>query len=277
MTPQAYRDQYLHRTQILVGDEDLAVLQDKTVVFAGVGGVGGAICSILARMGVGRFVLTDSGVFDEPDVNRQWGATRSTLGRNKSDIYKAVISDINPTAQVEVVSGGVTPHNVQELAVRGDVVIDGLDFNLDPDLRWRFYELVDAAGRYCISSPIIGFGTLTLVAAPGQMGLRPVVEQFVGSTIETGRLPRGFPAKFFPEHVAAFGRGVREGAIPSSMIATSLSGVMQSVEALLVLLGDRHPTWRKPVCLPNVMISEPLGHTFEIVHYSVLFPDVDVR
>ncbi len=75
-------------------------LQTKTVLIVGLGGVGSFAVEALARMHVGRFILVDGDVFEASNLNRQLGALHSTLGKAKTDVLKARILDINPSALV---------------------------------------------------------------------------------------------------------------------------------------------------------------------------------
>ncbi len=267
---------FFNRTELLLGADDLDCLHRSRVVVAGCGGVGGGVIVTLARMGIGHFVLADPGLFDEPDVNRQWAATKQTLGLNKAEVYEELVRSINPMATVEVFPEGVTPDTLDELVSRGDLVVDGLDFSLPLPLRMRFYQRTMELDRYCISSPIIGFGTMTFVAAPGGMGMDRLIQKFIAETSANEKLPAGMAKLFFPDHVEAFNRHIGTGAIPSSSIAATLSAAVQSAEIVLILLGARHPYWRAPVCLPRLTVNELLGPTARVVHYSEIFPDLDV-
>lgn len=271
---QAYRELFLARTQILLGKEDLAVLKDKCVLVAGCGGVGGITLVTLARLGVGRFLLPDPSCFDAPDVNRQYAATRATLGRNKAAVYQDLLHEIDPSISVQIYQDGVTEDNLEELLSAADLVIDALDYVLPLSLRLRFYRRARETGRYCISSPILGFGTMMLVAAPGGMGMEPLIERFVQVGSTSPKLPGGFGDLFFPQHVAKFEQHVAS-AIPSCSIATCFSAGAQCTEAALILLGDRHPDWRAPICLPQILVLEPLRPTYRVVHYTDLFTDLD--
>lgn len=271
----AFHDLSFGRTAILLGKEDLDLLGEKTVVMAGVGGVGGAAAVTLARMGIGRFVLADPGMFDEPDLNRQWGATVDTLGRNKAEVYDGIIKSINPSATVEVFREGVTAHNLDEILQKGDVVVDGLDFAFPLPLRMRFYAQIQTLGRYCVSSPIFGFGTVTFVAAPDGMGMGGLIHHFVDVAKRTSRLPAGFKTHLHPDHIDALEQHIGTGQIPSSSIAATLSGAVQAAEVMVILLGERHRRWRAPVTLPHLIVTELLLPNTRIVPYTDLFPDYE--
>ncbi|MDH5493048.1 MAG: ThiF family adenylyltransferase [Myxococcales bacterium] len=67
-----------NRTTMLLEQGGMDLLARRCVAIAGCGGVGGATAITLARLGVGKFILADPGIFDEPDGNRQWAGSRST-------------------------------------------------------------------------------------------------------------------------------------------------------------------------------------------------------
>ena len=90
------------RLELLVGQDGLQTLRDKSVFVLGIGGVGGYVCEALARSGVGKLILVDSDVIDETNINRQIIALHSTIGRKKVEVMKERILDINPNCKVEV-------------------------------------------------------------------------------------------------------------------------------------------------------------------------------
>ena len=90
------------RTEMLIGNDGLEKLKDSKVAVFGLGGVGSFVCEGLARSGVGNFVLVDFDKVDESNINRQLIATSKTVGRQKVDLMKERILEINPDANVEV-------------------------------------------------------------------------------------------------------------------------------------------------------------------------------
>ncbi|ONI45923.1 hypothetical protein AN641_02810 [Candidatus Epulonipiscioides gigas] len=76
------------RTQMLIGDQALNVLQSKTVAIFGIGGVGSYATEALGRIGIGALVLIDSDDICASNINRQIHATYKTIGRAKVDVIK---------------------------------------------------------------------------------------------------------------------------------------------------------------------------------------------
>lgn len=90
------------RTELLLGQDGVQRLSEACVAVFGVGGVGGYTVEALARSGVGKFVLIDNDQVCITNINRQIIATHKTIGRDKVDVMKERILEINPEAKVEV-------------------------------------------------------------------------------------------------------------------------------------------------------------------------------
>lgn len=99
------------RTAMLLGEEAVEQLHRARVAIFGVGGVGGFVAEALARSGVGHFVLIDKDEVDITNINRQIIALHSTVGRQKTEVMKERILDINPEAEVEIRSCFFLPEN----------------------------------------------------------------------------------------------------------------------------------------------------------------------
>lgn len=95
-------DNRFSRTDMLIGKDASARLAAADVIVFGVGGVGGYVCEALARAGVGGIALVDHDTVEITNINRQITALTSTLGRNKADVMRDRILDINPNCRVTV-------------------------------------------------------------------------------------------------------------------------------------------------------------------------------
>ncbi len=116
------------RTELLLGRQKLDRLRGKRVAIFGVGGVGGYVAEALARSGVGEFTLIDADTVSETNINRQIIALHSTIGRNKVDVMKERILDINPEAQVEARICFYLPENADTFDfTQYDYVVDAVD------------------------------------------------------------------------------------------------------------------------------------------------------
>lgn len=152
----------------LINPVEQSVLRKSRVAIAGLGGVGGVHLTTLARMGIGQFRIADFDTFDIHNVNRQVGAGVSTLGRPKVDVMANMALDINPMAQVECYSEGITRGNVSKFLDEVDVAIDGLDFTA-MDAREYFYAEAYKKGIPVVAVGPVGCSAASLVFMPGGM------------------------------------------------------------------------------------------------------------
>lgn len=89
------------RTEMLIGTNGINKLKNVKVAIFGIGGVGSYVVEALARAGIENFILVDKDTISETNINRQLIATIKTLGKDKVEIAKQRILEINPKADVE--------------------------------------------------------------------------------------------------------------------------------------------------------------------------------
>ena len=71
------------RSELLLGEDKVSLLKNKSVAVFGVGGVGGYVVEALARTGVGSLDLIDNDTVSLTNINRQIIALHSTIGKDK--------------------------------------------------------------------------------------------------------------------------------------------------------------------------------------------------
>ena len=112
----------------LIGEENFHKLSSKKVMIFGVGGVGGYVVEALARSGIENFVLIDSDVIEESNINRQIIATLDTIGKSKVEVMKNRVLSINSNAKVSSIQKFYLPENSDEFDFSGvDYIIDCVD------------------------------------------------------------------------------------------------------------------------------------------------------
>jgi tRNA A37 threonylcarbamoyladenosine dehydratase len=97
------RNQYLggYRDTMPTEEEVERIVEERySVEVAGLGGLGGTLALLLARVGVGRLLLADGDVFVPSNLNRQFLATGRSLGLNKARAAADDLQDINPALLV---------------------------------------------------------------------------------------------------------------------------------------------------------------------------------
>ena len=128
------RARYLERTarnaMWIGGAEGQDAVYQMRMCVAGLGGMGGHIAELLARLGVGHIRIADPDVIDRSNINRQTIATTETLGRPKAEVAAARVRAIAPDCELVVYDDGVTQANVNELVDGCDAVVDEIDVDV---------------------------------------------------------------------------------------------------------------------------------------------------
>ena len=115
----------LNRISLLLGNDAIKKLEKSTVMVVGAGAVGSFAIEALARSGVGHIVIIDFDKVEVSNINRQLFAFDSTIGKQKVEIAKARILDINPKIKVDAINAFFDENT--ELNVTPDYVIDAID------------------------------------------------------------------------------------------------------------------------------------------------------
>lgn len=116
------------RTELLIGANNQNKLLASRVVVFGVGGVGGFCVEMLARSGVGKIDLIDYDTIDITNINRQIIALEHTIGKNKVDVMKERILQINPNCIVTTHLLKLTQQNLSVFNLcEANYVIDCID------------------------------------------------------------------------------------------------------------------------------------------------------
>ena len=121
-------NEWLSRTALLIGDENIDVLKQKHVLIVGLGGVGAYSAEMIARAGVGKLTIVDGDVVQPSNRNRQLIALLSTQGRSKAELMAERLNDINPDLDVTAVSRYIRDEEMLELLKQPfDYVVDAID------------------------------------------------------------------------------------------------------------------------------------------------------
>ena len=124
---EAMEEQFI-RTAAVLGEEAVKLIQSKTVMLFGLGGVGAACAETLVRGGIGRLIIVDGDIIKPSNINRQLFALHSTLGIKKTDAAIDRLKDINPSVQLEPYSIFVNENNIHMLPFdECDLIIDAID------------------------------------------------------------------------------------------------------------------------------------------------------
>jgi len=127
--------------------QDQVALLKAQVGVVGLGGLGGAVVEILARLGIGTLNVIDGDTFEESNLNRQFLSTPKRIAKSKADTAAWRIKEINPSIAVNHHSQFLNKKNGLDLLNRPDVIVDCLD-----NVKTRFI-----LERFCrqIGSPLV--------------------------------------------------------------------------------------------------------------------------
>lgn len=200
-------DNWLERTELLLGAEKLAKLRNAHVLVVGVGGVGAYAAEMIARAGVGQLTIADADNVSPSNINRQLVALHSTIGRPKCEILAERLKDINPELELHIVNRFIKDSETDALldSAKFDYVVDAID-TLSPKLALikgaldRGIPLVSSMGAGAKTDP-----TLMEIKDIAKTHHCPLAHMLRKRLHKIG-IKRGFRAIFSPEPV-------REGAM----------------------------------------------------------------
>jgi len=116
------------RTQLVLGSPALEKLKNSKVIVFGVGGVGGYVCEMLVRSGLGEITVVDSDIVSESNLNRQIIALTSTLGLKKVEAMKNRLLNINPHLKVTAICKRYEESTKDDFLLENyDYVVDAID------------------------------------------------------------------------------------------------------------------------------------------------------
>ncbi len=119
---------YLDRSISLIGEDAMKIIQSKTVLVIGLGGVGGTALEALARSGFKHFIVVDHDKVDPTNINRQVMYLNSDIGKNKTDVCVERIKDIASDVDVKSFDVFVDDSNMpmfDEFHI--DYIVDAID------------------------------------------------------------------------------------------------------------------------------------------------------
>lgn len=101
----------LNRNILFWGEDKQKILNDSSVLIAGIGGLGCVVSEILVRAGIGKIILIDNTIIEASNLNRQILFGASDIGKPKADVAKRKLQAINPELKVETIQKDITDLN----------------------------------------------------------------------------------------------------------------------------------------------------------------------
>lgn len=246
------------------------LIQEAVVVVAGVGGDGGEVVLMLARLGVQSFRLADPEVFELENTNRQAGCNTATIGQNKAEVIADEVRRINPAASVVVYAEGINSDNV-------GVFVDGATLVID-ETEFTEHVLAVMLARECRKRDIpvvtgfnVGFGCIVTSFHPRGSTL----EKYLGlkdsdsldeiSTKEVS-LGRWIPRLPRYAHEGVF-RQVESGEISAPSVA---AGVSLAAGYVLTEVMNNLTGRQKPIYAPKALWADAMERKTKVVRAPAL-------
>ena len=225
-------ERYSRNQKSLTNADQLRLLHSH-VAIVGLGGLGGTVTEILARIGIGRLTLVDGDRFDESNLNRQLLSSTTTLGRLKAEAAQARVQLINPAVEVRLIPEFFRAENGSEILRGAQLAIDCLDTITD---RFILEEACRIATIPLISAAIGGSSGRATVIFPGDHGFKSLY---------------GLPGKAPKQGIEA-----TAGSLPYAAVYMA---AVECAEATTILLG-------KPSELKNkLFVAEVADHSTELL------------
>jgi tRNA threonylcarbamoyladenosine dehydratase len=134
-------DNWLERTEMILGAEGLSKLSTARVLVVGLGGVGAYAAEMICRAGVGKMTIADGDIIAVSNRNRQLPALKSTEGLAKAGIMGKRLKDINPDMELTVINEYLKDKRMEDVLDTGfDYVVDAID-TLSPKIFLIYHTL----------------------------------------------------------------------------------------------------------------------------------------
>jgi len=110
-----------------IGEAGQQKLSKSKVLVIGAGGLGAAVLPYLAAAGVGEIGIADDDVIEISNLHRQVIYKNSAVGKYKVEEAKLMISALNPSIQINVISEKLSGKNAISLFEKYDIIVDATD------------------------------------------------------------------------------------------------------------------------------------------------------
>ncbi|MCP3899480.1 MAG: HesA/MoeB/ThiF family protein [Desulfobacteraceae bacterium] len=142
-------------------------LGKSKVCIIGLGGLGGSVTEMLARIGIGTLKGMDNDIFDASNLNRQLFSKENLIGKPKADSAESRIKSINSQIKINCTKELLTEENAYKSIKDFDVVIDCLD---SIDTRFILQDATKKADIPLVTGAIGGVSGQVSVIYPEDRG-----------------------------------------------------------------------------------------------------------
>lgn len=135
-----------------------AILRQSVVGIAGCGGMGGLLAATLIRLGIGEVRIADTEVFDISNINRQFAAFHSTIGKSKAEETARQLREITPDVRLVVYPEGIVSGTVGDFVSGCHLICDEIEFWAIGS-RIMLHQVAQSQGVPLITCSSVGFGS----------------------------------------------------------------------------------------------------------------------
>jgi molybdopterin-synthase adenylyltransferase len=121
------------RNMNAISSKDQIMLLKAKICIIGLGGLGGFVSEMLARIGIGELILIDGDKFDDTNLNRQALSSEDLLNFPKVRVAEKKLKSINSSVLTRCYENFLNKDNAERLINGADVAVDCLD-----NLKTRF-------------------------------------------------------------------------------------------------------------------------------------------
>jgi molybdopterin-synthase adenylyltransferase len=143
-------------------------LLKSAVAIVGLGGLGGGVTEILARIGVGTLILIDGDIFEDTNLNRQILSSQNNIGISKALAAADRIKQINSSINIVVHKEFLDEHNAPAFFSQAQVIVDCLD---NISTRFIVQNAAKKLKKPLVSSAIAGASGQLITIFPEDEGL----------------------------------------------------------------------------------------------------------
>jgi molybdopterin/thiamine biosynthesis adenylyltransferase len=170
------QDEFISRNKGLISEEIQEKISKTRLLLIGVG-LGSQVAVLAARTGFEKFILCDGDAVELNNLNRQ-AFELSDIGKNKAEITKERILNINPNCEVEVYPKFVSKkEEVKKLITKSDIIINMAD---PGNIVYEINKESQNQGKPVFFPLNFAYGAYVLVFSPSG----PSLEKITGKSSE---------------------------------------------------------------------------------------------
>ena len=256
---------FSQRTTALFGEAAFSRLGSPLVAISGLGGVGGAAFMTPVRSGVRRFRLAENGIFDPPDMNRQWGALEATMDRPKIDVYAEWAKGINTKVELNLFPEGITVANVEEFLTGCDLYLGAIDVDKGQEVKDKSEEIIAREGIPLFTCGAFGMGAFMVNFAPGGMTPADFWSKAAEKSGKPALIPEVLKQYYNTTLMANLEDSVSSGSLGTCATGAGMAGLLVATEMLTAMLEQSDFINRAPVFAPRFTTVDLTLMRFEVV------------